>query len=75
MKRSIFFAACLLVLSGGVRAADSGNAQEDQLLAAIKQIQTQQAQIAENQAKIEEKLASVGEAVRVARIYSSRSGR
>jgi hypothetical protein len=47
---------------------------DQQLLAFVKEIQSQQAQITENQAKIEEKLASIAEAVRVARIYSSRSG-
>lgn len=46
----------------------------DQLAAAIKEVQTQQAQLAENQAKIDTKLATVLEAVRVARIYSSRAG-
>jgi len=46
--------------------------QEQKLLALIKEVQTQQAQLAENQAKIEEKLAEVAEAVRTARIYSKR---
>jgi len=45
---------------------------EQKLLALIKEVQTQQAQLAENQAKIEEKLAEVAEAVRTARIYSKR---
>jgi hypothetical protein len=46
--------------------------QEQKLLALIKEVQTQQAQLAENQAKIEEKLAEVAESVRTARIYSKR---
>ena len=46
--------------------------QEQKLLALIKEVQTQQAQLAENQAKIEEKLAEVAETVRTARIYSKR---
>ena len=50
-------------------------AEQQQVLAVIKQIQTQQATIAENQAKIDEKMAAVAEAIRVARIYSSRGGR
>jgi hypothetical protein len=50
-------------------------AERQQVLAVIKEIQTQQATIAENQAKIDEKLAAVAEAIRVARIYSSRGGR
>jgi hypothetical protein len=50
-------------------------AEQQQILALIKEIQTQQAAIAENRAKIDEKLAAVAEAIRVARIYSSRGGR
>ena len=50
-------------------------AEQQQILAVIKEIQTQQATIAENRAKIDEKLAAVAEAIRVARIYSSRGGR
>ena len=46
--------------------------QEAQLLALVKEVQTQQAQLAENQAKIEEKLATVTETVRSARIYTKR---
>ena len=50
-------------------------AEQQRVLAMIKEIQTQQATIAENQVKIDEKLAAVAEAIRVARIYSSRGGR
>jgi hypothetical protein len=50
-------------------------AEQQQILAVMKEIQTQQATIAENRAKIDEKLAAVAEAIRVARIYSSRGGR
>lgn len=50
-------------------------AEQQRVLAVIKEIQTQQATIAENQAKIDEKLAAVAEAIRVARIYASRGGR
>ena len=62
------------LLLGSIHGADPANPQDQQLIAAVKEIQTQQAQIADNQAKIEAKLATVAEAVRVARIYSSRSG-
>ena len=58
----------------GVDAADPTNALDQQVAAAIKEIQAQQATIAENQTKIDAKLATVGEAVRIARIYSSRGG-
>ena len=47
--------------------------QEQKLLALIKEIQIQQAQMAENQAKIDEKIAELEETIRDARIYSKRS--
>jgi hypothetical protein len=48
---------------------------DPQVAALIKEVHLQQTAIAENQAKIDEKLAAVTEAIRVARIYSSRSGK
>jgi len=47
--------------------------QEQKLLALIKEVQAQQAQMTENQGQIESKLTEIGEAVRVARIYAGRS--
>jgi hypothetical protein len=41
----------------------------------IKEVQAQQVVIADNQAKIDAKLVALAEAIRVARIYSSRGGR
>jgi len=66
------FIACILL--GGVDAADPATALDQQVAAAIKEIQAQQTTIAENQVKIDAKLVTVGEAVRIARIYSSRGG-
>lgn len=43
--------------------------------ALIKEVQAQQLVIADNQAKIDAKLVALAEAIRVARIYSSRGGR
>ncbi len=74
MKRSTclaLFGAVLLTTEG---AAEPVNSPEQQIVAAIRELQLQQAQIVENQTKIEAKLVTVGEAVRVARIYSSRGG-
>ena len=48
---------------------------QEQVNALIKELRTQQNTIAENQAKIEEKLATLGETIRQAKIYSSRGGR
>lgn len=52
-------------------------APEDQkrLEALIKEVQAQQIVIGENQARIDAKLATLAETIRVARIYSSRGGR
>jgi len=79
MKR-IHLTACLLFL---VTAVSSLPAQpitpqeqtDQQLLALLAEVQIQQAAIAMNQAKIDEKIAAAAEALRMARIYSSRSGR
>jgi len=43
--------------------------------ALLKEVQAQQLVIADNQTKIDAKLAVVAEAIRVARIYGSRGGR
>jgi hypothetical protein len=46
---------------------------EQELLALVKEVQVQQAQIVANQTKIDSKLADLAETIRVARLYSSRS--
>lgn len=54
--------------------AQTPDANQDQKLAAlVKEIQIQQAQMAENQAKIDEKITELEETIRDARIYSKRS--
>ena len=74
MKRillALLLPATLTVMSfSGAQTSDAN--QEQRLLALIKEVQTQQAQLTENQAKIEEKLAAVTETIRAARIYSKR---
>ena len=74
MKRillALLLPATLIVISfSGAQTPDAN--QEQRLLALIKEVQTQQAQLTENQAKIEEKLAAVTETIRAARIYSKR---
>jgi hypothetical protein len=66
----LLFLTFLLFSSGDGQTPETR--QEDQLLALIKEVQAQQAQIADNQAKIDSKLAEVAESIRVARIYSKR---
>jgi hypothetical protein len=48
---------------------------QEQLTALLKEVRAQQAEMSANQAKIDEKLAALSEAIRQARIYSSRAGR
>ncbi len=76
MKRICLLAAFFLTNLVQANPADALNAANTQaLMQALKAVQAQQATITENQAKIDERLAGVIEAARVARIYSSRSGR
>ena len=74
MKRillALLLSATLMVMSfSGAQTPDAN--QEQRLLALIKEVQTQQAQLIENQAKIEEKFAAVTETIHAARIYSKR---
>jgi len=73
MKRILLtlLAITLLALPFGAAQTPDANL-EQKLLTLIKDVQTQQAQLAQNQAKIEEKLADVTETIRTARIYSKR---
>jgi hypothetical protein len=77
MKRlsalTAFFSLALLVAAPAAEAP-SAQRQAEQVLAVAKEVQGQQAAIAENQAKIDAKLVTIAEAVRVARIYAARGG-
>jgi ABC-type transporter MlaC component len=70
---SAFVLICLFAagLSGAEPAKESDRAQQ-QLLTLMKEVQGQQDAIAANQKKIDEKMASIGEAVRLAKIYAGR---
>ena len=78
MKHLVIALCAALALAASSHAqapnAQAQAQQEQQTLALIKELQMQQAAIAENQTKIEAKLATVAEALRLARIYSSRGG-
>lgn len=67
--------AGVLVTAAVVNGQTATAAQEQQAAVVVKEIRQQQAQIAENQAKIDAKLASIVELVRQARIFASRGGR
>jgi septal ring factor EnvC (AmiA/AmiB activator) len=66
---ALLFAATLLISGSFAQTPDP---KEQQLAALIKEVQSQQSQIAENQAKIDAKLADLAETIRTARIFSKR---
>jgi NADH:ubiquinone oxidoreductase subunit E len=74
MKRfvaAILFAGALSIISS--TSAQAPAQKDDQaLLQLIEEVQMQQLEIAANQTKIEARLADIAEAIRIARIYSSR---
>ena len=77
MKPTLLFAFCALItlVSSAPAQAPQQNPAQAELAALIKDVRAQQAAIAANQVKINEKLATLAESIRVARIYSSRGGR
>jgi hypothetical protein len=71
---SALVATCLAVLLVNATAAEPPK-ESQQVMVLVKEVQAQQAAIADNQTKIDAKLVTVAEAIRLARIYSSRSGK
>lgn len=75
MKRlSVLTAIVSLGLVLTALAAEAPDASQQQVLAVAKEVQAQQAAIAENMAKMDAKLATIAESLRIARIYSTRGG-
>jgi len=77
MKPTLLFAFCALItlVSSAPAQAPQHNPAQAEVAALITEVRAQQAAIAANQVKINEKLATLAESIRVARIYSSRGGR
>ena len=77
MKRlpvlTAFCSLSFLVAASAAEAPTAIQEQVDQVLAVAKAVQAQQIAMAENQTKIDEKLAAVAENIRVARLYATRS--
>ena len=75
MKRfaaAAFLGVALFAFRSSAQAPNVKDQEEQQLLSLVKEVQVQQTSIAQNQKKIDELIVDVSEAVRVARIYSSR---
>lgn len=66
--------AFLAVLLSPQPLRGEGGAEGAELTALLTEVATQQATISENQTKIDAKLATVAESIRVARIFVSRGG-
>lgn len=67
-----------LIGAVAIRAAEPSKElerEQQQVAALAKEVQTQQATIADNQTKIDAKMVTIAEALRLARIYASRAGR
>ncbi|MCE9611779.1 MAG: hypothetical protein K8R23_16385 [Chthoniobacter sp.] len=80
MNAKLFFvpalgvSALLAVLLSPPPLRGEGGADDAVVTALLSEVATQQATISENQAKIDTKLATIAESVRVARIFVSRGG-
>jgi hypothetical protein len=72
--KTLCLIACLALLAAFAVSAQAPAAkpEDEQLFELVKQVQEQQAQIVSNQKKIDGKLADIAEAIRTARIFSSR---
>lgn len=67
-----------LIGAVSVRAAEPSKESEreqQQVVALAKEVQAQQATIADYQTKIDAKLVTIAEALRLAKIYASRAGK
>jgi hypothetical protein len=74
MKKFMFLGAFALAAASVAEQSPVAD-QSPQVQALMKEVQAQQIQLADNQAKIDAKLADLAEAIRVAKIYASRGGR
>ena len=74
MKRNLVAVIFSITLIGAsaIRGQAPEAGDEKKLLALVKEVQAQQAQIADNQAKIDAKLAEIAETLRLARIFTAR---
>jgi polysaccharide deacetylase 2 family uncharacterized protein YibQ len=74
MKKLTLLGAIALFATSIVAQSPATDDQK-KMEALLKEVQAQQVVIADNQTKIDAKLVTVAEAIRVARIYGSRGGR
>lgn len=70
LAAAFFFGAVLIVPAA--EPAKETERDQQQVVALGKEVQAQQAAIADNQAKIDAKMTTIAEALRQAKIYTSR---
>lgn len=70
MKHIVLIVIALFAICGITGAQDSSA----QLFNAVNALKQQQAELADNQTKLDQKIADVGETIRVARLFMSRAG-
>jgi len=76
MKRRLCLLAFSLTLIGGAAVrGQTPDATDAKLLELVKALQVGTAQLAENQEKIDSKIAALAETIRLARVEASRTGR
>ena len=73
--KKIMLLGLLALFATSLGAQSPAPADVSQIMALAKEVKAQQVQMADNQAKIDAKLVTLAEAIRVARIYASRGGR
>jgi hypothetical protein len=76
MKRNLIAPVLLITLLGVsvIQGQEPSAKEAADVLALAQELKARQAQIADNQAKIDAKLAELEEAIRTAQIFASRAG-
>jgi hypothetical protein len=74
MTKNFILTLALLAIFVAMLSSVGAQDARAQLLKAVSELTQQQAQIADNQTKIDGKIADLGETIRVARIFMSRAG-
>ena len=75
MKFLLSFGLVAVIIAAPIAAQAPASKDDQELLVLIKEVQSQQSQIAVNQGKIEAKLAELAETIRVARLTAGKVGK
>jgi len=74
MRKRFILSLTLFAISAALLCSGETQDARSQLLKAVSELKEQQTQIADNQTKIDSKIADLVETIRVARIFMSRAG-